>query len=364
MSEVKFYQTAFEQLHEIVNRASPEQPLIEWKKKLLPKVSGSYKVKLQRAEIVEPPSNSYNFSVDINEHELKVCETVLRDMAFKYSVKNSKEGIETLKLLKAREENIDFEKGLAEMICGDGDYFPYRSSSYLTEFFQNLGHNFTHEGETRREWVKDRLNELNIREIHALIARGLFKKAYFNDCFPDRDNFKVSYPDALNEFKAFVDYSLSANTPLDLSSVLDLNVNIDLLFDNVSNTEDSELNELIEEARKRFLHKNDKQVALEKLWDAFERVKTYYQHEGLDKKKSASKLVETIAHDFDIEFINSEFNALTNIGNGYRIRHHETDKKELTPEHRNYFFFRMLSLIDLCLVYLNKKKEAEEILFD
>jgi len=53
---------------------------------------------------------------------------------------------------------------------------------------------------------------------------------------------------------------------------------------------------------------------------------------------------------------NVEWATLTNIGNGYRIRHHESGKKELTLEHRNYFFFRMLSLIDLCLAFLNNKE--------
>lgn len=39
---------------------------------------------------------------------------------------------------------------------------------------------------------------------------------------------------------------------------------------------------------------------------------------------------------------------------------HETDKQELTQVHTNYFFFRMLSLIDLCLVFL-REEENEKI---
>ena len=59
--------------------------------------------------------------------------------------------------------------------------------------------------------------------------------------------------------------------------------------------------------------------------------------------------------DFDFDFINEEFFKLKDIGNNnYRIRHHETDKKELKPVHLNYFYFRMLALIDLCLT-LNMK---------
>ena len=54
---------------------------------------------------------------------------------------------------------------LAEMICGDAPftYFPYRSSSYLSRFFQDLDLDYTHDGSTRRHWVRSVLDELNKR---------------------------------------------------------------------------------------------------------------------------------------------------------------------------------------------------------
>lgn len=52
---------------------------------------------------------------------------------------------------------------LAKMVCGDAPHFIYRSSSKLTEFFKNLGHDFAHDGTTRRYWVRDRLEDLNNR---------------------------------------------------------------------------------------------------------------------------------------------------------------------------------------------------------
>ena len=49
----------------------------------------------------------------------------------------------------------------------------------------------------------------------------------------------------------------------------------------------------------------------------------------------------------------TEFQALTKIGNNFRIRHHETDKVEITDvRHYDYFFNRFLSLIALALQYL------------
>lgn len=43
---------------------------------------------------------------------------------------------------------------IADMICGnEGKYFIYRSSSYLTEFFEECGLNYVHDGSTRKWWV-------------------------------------------------------------------------------------------------------------------------------------------------------------------------------------------------------------------
>ena len=54
---------------------------------------------------------------------------------------------------------------LAEMICGDAPftYFPYRSSSYLSRFFQDLDLDYAHDGSTRRHWVRSVLVEINKR---------------------------------------------------------------------------------------------------------------------------------------------------------------------------------------------------------
>ena len=54
-------------------------------------------------------------------------------------------------------------KKIAEMICGDSpfDFFPYRSSSYLTRFFHFMDMDYVHDGTTRRFWVNDVLMEIN-----------------------------------------------------------------------------------------------------------------------------------------------------------------------------------------------------------
>ena len=53
---------------------------------------------------------------------------------------------------------------LAELICGNFDqatsHFRYRSSSYLTEFFQDCDTDFAHDGSTRQWWVAGVLQQI------------------------------------------------------------------------------------------------------------------------------------------------------------------------------------------------------------
>lgn len=104
-------------------------------------------------------------------------------------------------------------------------------------------------------------------------------------------------------------------------------------------------------------------MATEKLWDAFERIKTYYRK--CDKKTSASKVVDTMSKrnsDFN-KIISAEFSALTQIGNDFRIRHHETNKIDVCcKEHYDYLSYRCLSVLKLATAIL-KEVEADEIQF-
>ncbi|EOU9564653.1 hypothetical protein AO961_32800 [Pseudomonas aeruginosa] len=51
-------------------------------------------------------------------------------------------------------------RAIAEMIIGDADYFPYRSSSYITKFFEECDLEYRHDGSTRWQWTSERLSEL------------------------------------------------------------------------------------------------------------------------------------------------------------------------------------------------------------
>jgi hypothetical protein len=122
------------------------------------------------------------------------------------------------------------------------------------------------------------------------------------------------------------------------------------LINKIYTTSDTRLNELVKLAYDKFvLPKIEERIfALEKIWDAFERMKTYYIEKN--KKQSINDLIYLVSSN-NTEFgtlVNEECNILTNIGNNYQIRHFETNKIELTNnKHIDYLFYRMVSTMHL-----------------
>lgn len=73
--------------------------------------------------------------------------------------------------MKFKPRNV---RAIAEMIIGDTGHFPYRSSSYITRFFEECDLDFMHDGTTRWAWTADRLEELLAEpaaSAHALPTR-------------------------------------------------------------------------------------------------------------------------------------------------------------------------------------------------
>ena len=99
----------------------------------------------------------------------------------------------------------------------------------------------------------------------------------------------------------------------------------------------------------------DKKVAVEKIWDALERLKSNYATKDSEKKTSAEKIVNDMSHSHPEyhAIFEDEFFRLTDIGNKHRIRHHEMNKIEIIDSnYYDYFFNRCLSLIDLAIKYI------------
>jgi hypothetical protein len=305
-------------------------------------------IKLLPPALVEKINLLCDDDFDINnEHNTKIIKVILDDEIYKLSLhknKITKTDLGKLKLLQAREENLDFELQLADMICGNNELFPYRSSFHITAFFRDLRLPWKHDGSTRNAWIQNQLKMSNVHIIYKIIVEGLFKKKYFQDKTKKFEAAK--FETAKNEFKEFIDDSLMINETLDLSGLFGLNVRNELLFNKKTETTDETLNDLVDRSKEFFI-KGDKQIAIEKLWDAFERMKTLL---GPDKKTSITKLIKIMSNELETILLENEFRSLTEIGNSYQIRHHETEKKPINSDmEREYLFFRMLSLMDFAL---------------
>jgi len=123
----------------------------------------------------------------------------------------------------------------------------------------------------------------------------------------------------------------------------------------ISSVKEPGLKDLLDEAISLFKQPNPamRNDAVEKIWDALERLKTYYT--TLDKKASVTKIVtEMSAGQSEFEqLFSAEFATLTKIGNDYRIRHHETNKIDINDiRYYDYFFNRCLALIATAILYL------------
>lgn len=119
-------------------------------------------------------------------------------------------------------------------------------------------------------------------------------------------------------------------------------------LDDSTNINEAGLEELIRTAEDLY-NKGEYSYAVEKIWDAFERIKTYY-YPTLDKKKSAEKIINDISYGNEHikKMFDNEFKVLTDTGNSYRIRHHEINKIDISKElHYKYFYKRCLALISV-----------------
>lgn len=84
---------------------------------------------------------------------------------------------------------------LADMICGNADHFRYRSSSYITEFFEDCDLDYEHDGSTRWAWVAGKLEEVLAQphpgpsvppEAFIRIIRAVLDKGDAQEGDPDR----------------------------------------------------------------------------------------------------------------------------------------------------------------------------------
>ena len=112
-------------------------------------------------------------------------------------------------------------------------------------------------------------------------------------------------------------------------------------------TGDDKFDDLMQSAIEKFRSRDIRvrREALEPLWDAFERSKTMLQS---DKREGVKALIDAATASADpreAELLEQEMRQLTDIGNEFRIRHHETTRAERSDELSEQFFARMYAFI-------------------
>jgi len=114
---------------------------------------------------------------------------------------------------------------------------------------------------------------------------------------------------------------------------------------------DATLDDLLNDACAKFKDPAPKAraEATEKLWDAWERLKSIGVQ--VKKKESVGQLLDLASPEPVLRAqLEMEARTLTGIGNAFQIRHFETDKVELVnPAHFDYLFHRLYALIHLLL---------------
>lgn len=136
-----------------------------------------------------------------------------------------------------------------------------------------------------------------------------------------------------------------------------------VLTDLQPNTGDARLDTLIIESRTLYLSRkpDQRRLGLERLWDAFERLKTIDFPDG-GKKNSATALLAHVNSTPLRDVLETEMRALTDIGNTFTIRHHKTGISHIPDGADDYLYSRMASLITLLLDKSDRLHAAEAAL--
>jgi hypothetical protein len=114
---------------------------------------------------------------------------------------------------------------------------------------------------------------------------------------------------------------------------------------------DRTLDNMLEECRTKFSNRNPlvRREALERLWDAWERVKSLA--DPGDKKRSIKIILDAVAAEPSLRSrLEAEAMELTTIGNSHLIRHSEVNQVAVIDvDHVDYLFHRLFAMIQLML---------------
>lgn len=160
---------------------------------------------------------------------------------------------------------------------------------------------------------------------------------------------KVEFRESLNEIFRRNGIAFTLTEEGQIERILPTGISYEIT--SLPNSSDDDVNGLISTAIKKFMDPKfeERRMGIERLWDAFERIKTTLDPK--DKKTSADRLLTSAANGNEAfkKILNDECKALTDMGNNFKIRHHEVGKEPIDETCLDYFFYRMLSMILLML---------------
>lgn len=220
------------------------------------------------------------------------------------------------------------------------------------------------DGKIREPYLEEEYNQyalLDLIEFHAKNIKDI-RERWNNDQYR---NFKII--DTFDTSEVFCEFQNEINKIFSITGLLytvtdekivervtEFSIIDHNMEESISQIKEDGLKELLQDAiaLHRTPHPSARQDAVEKLWDALERLKTYY---GDDKKYSVRRIIDDISleNNYFKEMFDSEFRELTKLGNECRIRHHEKNKVKIKDiRHYDYLFNRGMALIALVIQYL------------
>lgn len=286
-----------------------------------------------------PIKRTYDISVPMYQVIFECCKRYFDNVAWKYPVK-CPDGFGCCGLdIEKLSVDLTFEipglyKNCRDEIDIPRDYWEKFDQYALLDFIEFIAK--------------------NIKDITKQDDHGYFNHYHLH--FSATNNIVHKFRTDINDIfkKTGLLYTLNACGAIE--RVLDGSIISDNTIKDISAIKEPGLKKIIHEAIA--LYKSplpiENKVAVEKIWDAFERLKTYYTE--LDKKASADKIIKAMSSGQQeiYDLLNEEFKKLTDIGNKFRIRHHETDKYEISDSRLgDYLFNRCFSVISLAIQYLN-----------
>ena len=301
----------------------------------------------ERHGMRRPVAKTYDISIEKYALLLHCCEKYYNNLACKYPAQ-CPDGHGCC--------GIDFEQLRLDL--------QYEIPTLYRDYSENIAvptvhHNVFDSDDEESEYDQYALLDLieffaeNVRDVVVGSFHSYFGH-YHLTCQNSR-NVCAQFRDEINSIFQKTGLLYELNTNLQVDRIVENSPLTPAVESAIAAVKEAGARELLQEAI--LLHRSpypaDIRDAVEKLWDAYERLKSYYT--TMKKEKSAEKIVNDMAAEQApyVTLFDTEFRALTKIGNDFRIRHHETDKVEITDvRYYDYFFNRCLSLIALAIQYL------------